>query len=158
MTLARFLGFWPVQFPPAFTKEAEECVRALCRKKPEDRIVMQRGGLNNLAELSFFSSLDWEELEEQKFPAPYIPPLGVVSNKMLGVGWQLSSKPNIDFDDLDPWDFEDSDDEDKRNSFTGGSSLGRPSVVGDAPAVGTVTGNAAKWQEENFDDYGLCGM
>lgn len=32
--------------------------------------------------------------------------------------------------------------QDKRNSFTGGSSSGRPSVVGDAPAVATVTGNA----------------
>lgn len=148
-------GLSKVQFPPAFTKEAEECVRALCRKKPEDRIVMQRGGLNNLAELSFFSSLDWEELEEQKFPAPYIPPKADYEKIAQR---QLSSKPHIDFDDLDPWDFEDSDDEDKRNSFTGGSSSGRPSVVGDAPAVATVTGNAAKWQEENFDDYGLCGM
>lgn len=63
-----------MQFPPVFTPEAEECVRALCRKKPEDRIVMQRGGLSNLSELAFFTYMDWEEVAELKYPAPYIPP------------------------------------------------------------------------------------
>lgn len=142
-------GLSKVQFPPVFTPEAEECVRALCRKKPEDRIVMQRGGLSNLSELAFFTYMDWEEVAELKYPAPYIPPqvdYDKIASREMTFTFDLESK------ELSPWVIE----EDAPKPTTPQNSA-RPSVV-DAPAVAAVTGNAVKWQQEDFDDFGLAGM
>eukprot|EP00930_Biecheleria_cincta_P081738 TRINITY_DN7102_c0_g1_i2.p1 TRINITY_DN7102_c0_g1~~TRINITY_DN7102_c0_g1_i2.p1 ORF type:complete len:1123 (+),score=282.30 TRINITY_DN7102_c0_g1_i2:253-3621(+) len=67
-------GLSKVVFPAAFSPEAEECVKQLCRKKPQERITMQRGGVSNLMQLPFFEGLDWEALLEMRAPAPWVPP------------------------------------------------------------------------------------
>lgn len=66
-------GFSKVEFPASFSPEAEELVKALCKKKPEDRLTMQRGGVKNLMKHRFFEGLNWEELQARTAKAPYIP-------------------------------------------------------------------------------------
>ncbi|CAK9017839.1 Serine/threonine-protein kinase SCH9 [Durusdinium trenchii] len=104
-----------IQFPAVFTSEAEEVVRSLCRKKPEDRIVMQRGGLSNLSELPFFADLDWEEVANHKFPAPFQPE-GADYTKIGNR--QLSSSFEIEWEELVPWLFDAEEDLEKHHQET----------------------------------------
>jgi len=97
-------GLTKVQFPAGFPPEAEECVRSLCRKKPEDRITMQRGGMSNLQALSFFDGLDWEDIKELKMPPPWVPP--AADYKKIGER-QLSRPIDIQWETLAPWSLAD---------------------------------------------------
>jgi len=93
-------GFSKVQFPPAFPKEAEECVRSLCRKKPEDRLTMQRGGISNLMPLTFFDGLSWEEVKALTMKPPWIPP---EPDYEKIAARKLSRPIDIQFDELSLW-------------------------------------------------------
>ncbi|CAJ1390036.1 unnamed protein product [Effrenium voratum] len=92
-------GLSKVQFPAGFSPEAEECVRSLCRKKPEDRITMQRGGIQNLWALAFFNGMNWEAVQDQTWPPPFVPETDYdkISNR------QLSRHVHIVWEGLQPW-------------------------------------------------------
>ncbi|CAE7030723.1 Prkg1 [Symbiodinium natans] len=93
-------GLSKVQFPPSISKEAEECVRSLCRKKPEDRLTMQRGGISNLMSLAFFDGFNWEEVKALTMTPPWIPPepdYGKIAAR------QLSRPVEIQWDELQLW-------------------------------------------------------
>lgn len=133
-------------------------VRSLCRKKPEDRIVMQRGGLSNLSELPFFADLDWEEVANHKFPAPFQPE-GADYTKIGNR--QLSSSFEIEWEELVPWLFDAEEDLEKhhqerpRPSYR---SSGSRSLADLPTAAAAATGASEKWKGEQFDDFGLAGM
>lgn len=98
-------GFSKVTFPSVFSAEAEECVRQLCRKKPQERVTMQRGGISNLMQLPFFDGLDWEALVELRTPAPWVPPapdFEKISNRK-----PQHLKFETDLKDLKEWNPED---------------------------------------------------
>jgi CRP-like cAMP-binding protein len=66
-------GFSKVKFPKEFTSDLIEVVKALCRKKPEDRVTMQKGGVDNLMAMTFFSDFDWSGLSARTLDAPLVP-------------------------------------------------------------------------------------
>lgn len=66
-------GFGKVDFPKCCPPEGEELIRALCKKKPEDRITMQKGGISNLMAMPFFDGLHWEDLLGQRLTPPFMP-------------------------------------------------------------------------------------
>eukprot|EP00928_Gymnodinium_smaydae_P045475 TRINITY_DN3030_c0_g2_i1.p1 TRINITY_DN3030_c0_g2~~TRINITY_DN3030_c0_g2_i1.p1 ORF type:complete len:1204 (+),score=315.05 TRINITY_DN3030_c0_g2_i1:114-3725(+) len=66
-------GISKVNFPEWFPSELTEVIKSLCRKKPEDRVTMQKGGVANLTQMQFFSGMDWEQLAEHKIVPPYVP-------------------------------------------------------------------------------------
>merc|ERR1711939_807027 len=65
-------GFSRVKFPSEFTSDLIEVVKCLCRKKPEERITMQKGGVDNLVQLPFFLSVDWGLLAKRELSSPLI--------------------------------------------------------------------------------------
>jgi len=67
-------GFSKVKFPEKTPSDLIDVVKSLCRKKPEERVAMQKGGIDNLKELPFFSGLDWDDLEATSVTPPFVPP------------------------------------------------------------------------------------
>merc|ERR1712056_95341 len=67
-------GFSKVKFPESCPSDLVEVIKSLCRKKPEERVTMQRSGVGGLQEMPFFSSISWLDLAEKKVDAPYVPP------------------------------------------------------------------------------------
>lgn len=65
-------GFSKVKFPRDFTSDLIDVVKCLCRKKPEERVTMQKGGVDNLMQMPFFSSFDWLQLAARQLEAPLI--------------------------------------------------------------------------------------
>jgi cGMP-dependent protein kinase len=66
-------GFSKVKFPKTFPSDLIDCIKSLCRKKPEERVTMQKGGVDNFKEMPFFSSICWEKVAHQKQDPPFIP-------------------------------------------------------------------------------------
>jgi serine/threonine protein kinase len=66
-------GFSAVKFPESFPSDLIDVVKSLCRKKVEDRVTMQKGGVSNLKEMPFFTSFKWQELAHMSMEAPYMP-------------------------------------------------------------------------------------
>lgn len=94
-------GFSKVKFPSEFPTEVVDVIKSLCRKVPEERITMQKGGVTNLKEMDFFRSIDWDAVEKRTAVAPYIPSkpnFEAIKRKKL-------SKPLVfDFDEIENWD------------------------------------------------------
>jgi len=67
-------GFSKVKFPHTVTSDLSDVIKSLCRKKPEDRVTMLKGGIETFKEMPWFSSLSWEEVTNRTLTAPYIPP------------------------------------------------------------------------------------
>eukprot|EP00092_Neocalanus_flemingeri_P025157 GFUD01027283.1.p1 GENE.GFUD01027283.1~~GFUD01027283.1.p1 ORF type:complete len:399 (+),score=129.40 GFUD01027283.1:141-1337(+) len=81
-----FLGENPVQtyqlilrgvdcahFPDYVSSAAEDIVRSLCRKKPQDRLGAGVGGFNLVRRHKWFKDFIWKDLRSQTLPAPIIP-------------------------------------------------------------------------------------
>lgn len=66
-------GMSKVDFPPSCPIDCANVIKALCKKKPEDRVTMQKGGVHNLMEMSFFKEFSWEDLNSRTMPPPYVP-------------------------------------------------------------------------------------
>lgn len=66
-------GFSKVKFPKTFPSDLTDTVKSLCRKKPEERITMQKGGVDNLKQMPFFTGMDWQQLQLKTLTAPFIP-------------------------------------------------------------------------------------
>jgi serine/threonine protein kinase len=90
-------GISKVRFPESCPLDVKEVIYALCEKKPEDRLPMQKGGIDNLKDLPFFDGFCWEDLAALKLEAPCIPP---APNYQKIAGKTLSRPVNIDWDGL----------------------------------------------------------
>lgn len=66
-------GFSKVNFPQNFPADLVDVIKSLCRKVPEERVTMQKGGIANLREMPFFSDLSWESLLQGRAKAPFVP-------------------------------------------------------------------------------------
>merc|ERR1719199_2447576 len=66
-------GFSKVRFPSKFPSDITDVIKSLCRSKPEERVTMQKGGVENLKDMSFFSKFDWDGLINQQIEPPYKP-------------------------------------------------------------------------------------
>jgi len=69
-------GFSKVKFPDTFPSDLTDVIKSLCRKKPEERLTMQKGGVDNLKVMPFFSGLSWEKLavHDASITVPFLPP------------------------------------------------------------------------------------
>jgi CRP-like cAMP-binding protein len=94
-------GFSKVKFPPTFPSDLTDVIKSLCRKAPEERVTMQKGGVSNLKEMPFFSGLDWEKLLARTAEAPVVPtgPDYEAIKKR-----KLSKELVLDFDEIENWD------------------------------------------------------
>jgi len=93
-------GMTRIEFPKSCTPEAEEVIRSLCKKKPEDRITMLRGGVNNLKEMVFFKDFDWNELQALTMVPPFLPP---PANYDKIASKSLSKPLDVQWKDLHEW-------------------------------------------------------
>eukprot|EP00930_Biecheleria_cincta_P004934 TRINITY_DN105866_c0_g1_i1.p1 TRINITY_DN105866_c0_g1~~TRINITY_DN105866_c0_g1_i1.p1 ORF type:complete len:1029 (+),score=206.69 TRINITY_DN105866_c0_g1_i1:50-3136(+) len=66
-------GFSKVSMPDNFPSDLVDVIKSLCRKLPEERVPMQKGGVENLQEMPYFSSIDWEKLQERQLKPPFLP-------------------------------------------------------------------------------------
>jgi len=67
-------GFSKVSFPTTVPSDCVEVIKSLCRKKPEERVAMQKGGVATLQEMGFFNSLSWNQLQSRFLDPPLVPP------------------------------------------------------------------------------------
>merc|ERR1712217_405295 len=67
-------GFSKVTFPSSIPSDLADVVKSLCRKKPEERVTMQKGGVQALEAMPFFSGFKWEDLAAMTMEPLYIPP------------------------------------------------------------------------------------
>lgn len=94
-------GFSKVAFPETVPSDCTEVVKSLCRKKPEERVTMQKGGVATLQEMGFFMGLDWEQLLAKQLPAPFQPKpfeLSRLKDK------KLTREIDLDSANVVPWD------------------------------------------------------
>lgn len=96
-------GFSKVKFPSNFASDLTDVIKSLCRKKPEERVTMQKGGVDYLKEMPWFSVPDfnWEELENFVLTAPLKPKIPTLDD--FGKK-KLSSEVNICMDKVMDWD------------------------------------------------------
>jgi serine/threonine protein kinase len=66
-------GMSKVKFPETFPSDLTDVIKSLCRKAPEERVTMQKGGVENLKQMPFFTKFDWDALEERQLAPPWIP-------------------------------------------------------------------------------------
>lgn len=66
-------GFSKVSFPACIPSDLVEVIKSLCRKKPEERVTMQKGGVELFKEMPWFSSLKWPLLAARELEGPFIP-------------------------------------------------------------------------------------
>jgi CRP-like cAMP-binding protein len=93
-------GFSQVKFPSNFNSDLIYTIKSLCRKRPEERAPMLKGGINNLISMPFFSDLDFEKLEKRAAEAPWIPPacdLEKISER------KVSDDINLNLEDIYDW-------------------------------------------------------
>jgi CRP-like cAMP-binding protein len=67
-------GFSKVSFPATVPSDCSDVIKSLCRKKPEERVPMQKGGVATLQEMGFFNSFDWDMLARKAAESPLVPP------------------------------------------------------------------------------------
>jgi len=83
-------GFRKEHFPNTFDSDLIDIIKALCRKKPEERITMIAGGVKNLKRHPWLLRLPWDKVEARTFEAPFIPP------EMTVEGFQKVLKQDTD--------------------------------------------------------------
>mmetsp|Transcript_79327 Transcript_79327/g.140003 ORF Transcript_79327/g.140003 Transcript_79327/m.140003 type:complete len:1046 (-) Transcript_79327:104-3241(-) len=94
-------GFSKVKFPDNFPSDLMDVIKSLCRKAPEERITMQKGGAENLKQMPFFTKLDWDLMESRELPAPFIPD---EQSEEQFAAKTLSRRMDIDQEQLSVWD------------------------------------------------------
>lgn len=67
-------GFSKVKFPSSFPSDSIDVIKSLCRKKPEERVTMQKGGVDNFKDMPFFSAISWDSLADLTQEPPFVPP------------------------------------------------------------------------------------
>lgn len=66
-------GINKVAFPKHIKADAEDLVKALCRKEASQRLPMKKGGVLNLKRHGWFKGFDWHAYERSEAIPPYIP-------------------------------------------------------------------------------------
>jgi serine/threonine protein kinase len=94
-------GFSKVKFPKTFPSDLTDTVKSLCRKKPEERVTMQKGGVDNLKQMGFFTGMDWQQLQLKTITPPYVPP--PISMEKLQ-SKKLEREIEIRWDKVQEWD------------------------------------------------------
>lgn len=94
-------GISKVEVPEGTPCDVVTAVKALCRKKPEERITLKADARTGLKAMEFFVGFDWSGLERRTMPAPFLPPpadLDKIAAKRL--------ERDVDFclDSLEEWD------------------------------------------------------
>jgi len=114
-------GMAGVQFPPHVSSAAENIVRSLCRRKPQDRLGSGQGGFNLIRRHRWFKDFQWKDLRSQMMPAPSITtisshldnscfdmiPVNTTSTSSSGYsseGMESGETPG-NFEFLEGWDF-----------------------------------------------------
>eukprot|EP00929_Paragymnodinium_shiwhaense_P104902 TRINITY_DN6971_c0_g1_i1.p1 TRINITY_DN6971_c0_g1~~TRINITY_DN6971_c0_g1_i1.p1 ORF type:complete len:961 (+),score=250.06 TRINITY_DN6971_c0_g1_i1:149-3031(+) len=82
-------------------KAGEELIKALCKKKPEERLPMQRGGISNVVSHRFFEDFSFEDLESGKIKPPLVPG-GLDYEKVANK--KLSTNVEINWEELVEWE------------------------------------------------------
>ena len=62
-------------FSYIFSVEAKDIITQLLAKNPIDRLGNIDGGAERIKKHPWFRKIDWEQLIQQKLPAPYVPSL-----------------------------------------------------------------------------------
>jgi len=94
-------GFSKVKFPSSIASDLSDVIKSLCRKKPEERVTMQKGGVESLKEMPWFSCMNWDKLAARELTGPIIPdPLDLdkIAQKKLERNFELCSAT------VRPWD------------------------------------------------------
>jgi len=94
-------GFSKVKFPDTFPSDLTDVIKSLGRKQPEERLTMQKGGVENLREMPYFTRLDWLSLVSRQVEPPFVPdPLNVEKCRQK----QLSMQCDLSRSDITEWD------------------------------------------------------
>jgi CRP-like cAMP-binding protein len=94
-------GFSKVKFPDSVPSDVTDVIKSLCRKKPEERITMQKTGVEGLKEMGYFMGLEWNELERKALDAPYKPDppdMEKIAKK------KLTRDINLEVENISIWD------------------------------------------------------
>ena len=60
-------------FPPQFSTESCDCIRALLNVSEQDRLGSGPRGARDIMETAFFSSIDFDALNRRELPPPFLP-------------------------------------------------------------------------------------
>jgi serine/threonine protein kinase/CRP-like cAMP-binding protein len=94
-------GYSKVKIPQTFPSDLIDLIKSLGRKKPEERLTMQKGGVENAKEMPYFTKFDWQALAERSMPSPFTPQdLDVEKVRKK----QLSRKLDLTKNTIDEWD------------------------------------------------------
>jgi len=96
-------GFAKVTFPETFDSDLIHAIKDLAAKKPEARAPMMKGGIENVIEMNFFRSLDFEQLEKRQLTPPFIPKAPNLA-KIAEKKSERSDMKLSNFDALTEWD------------------------------------------------------
>lgn len=66
-------GINKVVFPAKLKGACEDLVKGLCKKEPQDRIPMKKGGIANIQKAAWYSGFDWNTFKDLKMDSPYKP-------------------------------------------------------------------------------------
>lgn len=94
-------GFSKVNFPKTVASDLSDVIKSLCRKKPEERTPMQKGGVEMLKEMPWFNDFDWTKLASRTLEAPLIPPPPAMEKIAAK---KLSRELDLQFDHIHEWD------------------------------------------------------
>jgi len=94
-------GFSRIDFPDSIPLDMKEVIKSLCRKKPEERITMQKGGIHALMNLHFFRDFSWESLQTRTMTPPVLPkPFDEAACRSKGE----TRECNLNYQSLTMWD------------------------------------------------------
>jgi len=113
------------EFPDYVSPAAQDIIRSLCRRNPQERLGSGFGGFNLIRKHKWFKDFKWKELQSQILPAPIIPsisspldtscfdsfPTSIPSTSSLGYSSEellvLSEEGqrNMNFEYLNGWNF-----------------------------------------------------
>ena len=65
----------PITFGNNFSDEAKDLITKLLDLDPEKRIGAGRSGFENLKKHKYFEDINWDDLENKKIQAPFVPDL-----------------------------------------------------------------------------------
>merc|ERR1712228_951054 len=66
-------GFKQDTYPEDFETDLKDVIGGLCRKKPEERIPMGPGGLNNIKKHPWFQAAPIDIIDKRTFRPPFEP-------------------------------------------------------------------------------------
>lgn len=98
-------GFAKVNFPADCPELCINLIKALCQKKPEERLTMGSLGVQNYKDHSWYRDYHWNELVSHRIAAPYLPPGTEEEIIRKAATKNLENLPDIPYeDDGSGWD------------------------------------------------------